>query len=37
MSEFGVDFDFDILSFEGFDIYDDSEIFYELKLKVLLR
>ncbi|XP_020603125.1 microphthalmia-associated transcription factor-like isoform X2 [Orbicella faveolata] len=33
MNESGVDLDFDILSPEGFDTQDDSEIFYELKSK----
>ena len=37
MSESGVDLDFDILSPEGFDTNDDSEIFYELKSKALPR
>lgn len=35
MSESGVDLDFDILSPDGFDTQDDSEIFYELKSKAL--
>lgn len=37
MSESGVDLDFDILSPDGFDTQDDSEIFYELKSKALPR